>query len=99
MQETDQTNPFQKPVHRRLPPATITVLAVTIVITGLQFLYPEVLEVLRRRPGTLAAGEWWRIISPLFVHAEGWPHLLSSLKSLLETGKSLVETRTWPKGT
>ncbi|MGC4002314.1 MAG: SRPBCC domain-containing protein [Pirellulales bacterium] len=30
--------------------------------------------------------------------ATGWPHLLSSLKSLLETGESLVETRTWPEG-
>ena len=28
----------------------------------------------------------------------GWPHLLASLKSLLETGESLVETRNWPKG-
>jgi uncharacterized protein YndB with AHSA1/START domain len=30
--------------------------------------------------------------------SNGWPHLLSSLKTLLETGESLVETRTWPKG-
>jgi uncharacterized protein YndB with AHSA1/START domain len=29
--------------------------------------------------------------------SNGWPHLLSSLKTLLETGESLVETRTWPK--
>jgi uncharacterized protein YndB with AHSA1/START domain len=29
---------------------------------------------------------------------QGWPHLLSSLKSLLETGDSLVETRKWPEG-
>jgi uncharacterized protein YndB with AHSA1/START domain len=28
---------------------------------------------------------------------EGWPPILSSLKSLLETGKSLVETRRWPE--
>jgi uncharacterized protein YndB with AHSA1/START domain len=28
--------------------------------------------------------------------SNGWPHLLSSLKSLLETGESLVETRQWP---
>ena len=28
----------------------------------------------------------------------GWPHLFSSLKSLLETGESLVETRQWPEG-
>lgn len=28
----------------------------------------------------------------------GWPHILASLKSLLETGESLVETRDWPEG-
>jgi uncharacterized protein YndB with AHSA1/START domain len=28
----------------------------------------------------------------------GWPMILSSLKSLLETGEALVETRQWPKG-
>jgi uncharacterized protein YndB with AHSA1/START domain len=30
--------------------------------------------------------------------SNGWPHLLSSLKTLLETGESPVETRTWPEG-
>jgi uncharacterized protein YndB with AHSA1/START domain len=28
----------------------------------------------------------------------GWPMILASLKSLLETGESLEETRHWPKG-
>jgi uncharacterized protein YndB with AHSA1/START domain len=30
--------------------------------------------------------------------SNGWPHLLASLKSLLETGESIEETREWPKG-
>jgi uncharacterized protein YndB with AHSA1/START domain len=30
--------------------------------------------------------------------SEGWPPILSSLKSLLETGESLEETRNWPEG-
>jgi len=30
--------------------------------------------------------------------SNGWPLRLSSLKSLLETGESLKETRYWPKG-
>ncbi len=30
--------------------------------------------------------------------SNGWPALLSSLKSLLETGESLEATRRWPKG-
>jgi uncharacterized protein YndB with AHSA1/START domain len=29
--------------------------------------------------------------------SDGWPHILASLKSLLETGESLVETREWPE--
>ena len=28
----------------------------------------------------------------------GWPMILSSLKSLLETGEALEETKRWPKG-
>jgi hypothetical protein len=28
----------------------------------------------------------------------GWPHIVASLKSLLETGAPLEETRRWPKG-
>lgn len=27
--------------------------------------------------------------------SNGWPHILASLKSLLETGESLEETREW----
>jgi uncharacterized protein YndB with AHSA1/START domain len=30
--------------------------------------------------------------------SHGWPHILASLKSLLETGESLAETRRWPEG-
>ena len=35
-----------------------------------------------------------------FIEAvsDGWPLILASLKSLLETGQSLEATRTWPKG-
>ena len=28
----------------------------------------------------------------------GWPLILASLKSLLETGESLAATRKWPEG-
>ncbi|QDT54265.1 hypothetical protein Pan44_22930 [Caulifigura coniformis] len=30
--------------------------------------------------------------------SEGWPHVFASLKSLIETGESLAETRHWPEG-
>ena len=36
-----------------------------------------------------------------FIEAvsNGWPMILASLKSLIETGESLEATRSWPKGT
>ena len=30
--------------------------------------------------------------------SQGWPHLLASLKSLLETGEPLIESAKWPEG-
>jgi len=30
--------------------------------------------------------------------SRGWPSILASLKSMLETGEPLMETRKWPKG-
>jgi hypothetical protein len=30
--------------------------------------------------------------------SQGWPHILASLKSLLETGAPLEGTRRWPEG-
>ena len=30
--------------------------------------------------------------------SQGWPHLLASLKTLLETGEPLAETTRWPEG-
>lgn len=30
--------------------------------------------------------------------SQGWPAILASVKSLLETGESLAETRDWPEG-
>jgi rhomboid protease GluP len=57
---------------RRTPPggravATAAVLAVTAVLTVLQFPFPGVRLALWRDPGALAAGQWWRLVTPLFV--------------------------------
>lgn len=58
---------------RRTPPfAVAAVLVVTGLITGLQFVFPGLLSALRRTPGALADGQWWRLATPLFVHPDGW---------------------------
>jgi rhomboid protease GluP len=55
-----------------LPIATILIIAVTSLITGLQFVFPEILSDFRRNREALRAGEWWRMVTPLFVQAAGW---------------------------
>jgi rhomboid protease GluP len=74
----------------RLTIATNVVLCVTIIATGLQMIYPEVLSALRRDPDALAAGEWWRMVTPLFVHADGWVQIIANLIGIAVVGP-LVE--------
>jgi len=55
-----------------LPIVAILIIGVTALITGLQFIFPEVLAGFRRNREALLAGEWWRMVTPLFVQALGW---------------------------
>jgi rhomboid protease GluP len=55
-----------------LPAASICIIAVTLAVNVLQLVLPEILPAFRRDPDALRAGEWWRILTPLFVQAEGW---------------------------
>jgi rhomboid protease GluP len=52
---------------RRWPVATAAVLTVTVVLTVLQFPFPQVRQALWRDPDALAAGQWWRLVTPLLV--------------------------------
>lgn len=72
--------------QRWLPPATIAVLGLTVVATVLSVVYPLILAVLRRDPEALAAGEWWRVVTPLFVQPDEWWQILVVFAGLLIFG-------------
>ena len=58
----------------------IIVLAITTVVTSLQFVFPEIIPVLNRDRHALLAGEWWRLITPLFIQPMGiWQCLFNGL--------------------
>jgi membrane associated rhomboid family serine protease len=61
-----------RPVSRgRLPVFSMLVIGATVVISGLQFVYPELLAALRRDPDAIRAGELWRFFTALFVQPGG----------------------------
>jgi membrane associated rhomboid family serine protease len=53
------------------PVLSIMLIVITAVITTLQFLFPDILPVLTRNKEALLSGEWWRLITPLFVQPYG----------------------------
>lgn len=83
---------------RAFPIVTLTVLAGTAVVTGLQLIFPEVLNALRRNPGALSAGEWWRLITPIFVQAYGWPQIMFNFTGIALVGpvvERIFGSRRW----
>ena len=68
------------------PITTVIVLAVTALITGLQFIFPEVLPALRRQPTAITGHEYWRLITSLFVHADGWKQIAFNFPAIAIVG-------------
>src|SRR5262245_50882774 len=57
----------------KLPIWSALVIGVTAVVSGLQFVYPEILTALNRDPDAVRAGELWRLLTALFVQPDGVP--------------------------
>lgn len=61
-----------RPASRgRFPWFSLSVIGLTALITGLQFAYPELLTALQRDGDAVRAGEWWRMVTALFVQPGG----------------------------
>lgn len=70
---------------RPLPWLTIVVLVLTTLGVIVQLAVPGTFEALRRDPAALARGEWWRVVTPLFVDDGNpfWHFLFVSLGFVL----------------
>jgi membrane associated rhomboid family serine protease len=67
-----------RPVRRGWPVFSLALIAVTVLISILQFIHPELLAALRRDPEAVRAGEWWRLFTALFVQPEGLSQCLAN---------------------
>src|SRR5690625_511140 len=68
---------------------TMVIVVVTSIVTLFQFAHPEVLSILRRDPESLASGEWWRMITPLLVHADGWGQYIFNVACIVIIGSEV----------
>ena len=59
--------------------ATVAIVAATCFMFVLQLARPETVTWLQRDIESLKAGEWWRLITPLFVQPFGWSQFLFNL--------------------
>src|SRR5215813_2922005 len=82
--------------QRRFPLTTAVVLAVTMTVTGLQFLFPALLPALRRSPAALSSGEAWRLFTAMFVHSDGWPQIVFNFTGIAIVG-AIVERLFGPR--
>ena len=75
---------FSRNRKHLLPVATILIIGVTAVFTGLQFVFPELLTAFRRNREALLDGEWWRMVTPLFVQWAGaWQALANGVWAVI----------------
>lgn len=79
---------------RQLPWATYTILLLQVIVFGWEILQggSENISALvaagAKVNGLVAQGQWWRLITPIFVHI-GWQHILINSLTLYFMGQQL----------
>jgi membrane associated rhomboid family serine protease len=59
---------------------TLSLLTLTVIVTSLQFVFPEIVTALDRNRHALLSGEVWRLITPLFIQPMGiWQCVFNGL--------------------
>jgi hypothetical protein len=62
-------------VRQRWPWATTFVVGLTALLTIAQFMYPALLPAMERQTGMWRDHQYWRIVTPLFLHSDGWKQI------------------------
>jgi membrane associated rhomboid family serine protease len=58
----------------------------TAVATAAQFVQPAVLLALERTPEALHQHQYWRLLTPLLVHSDGWKQITFNFPAIAFTG-------------
>ncbi|MEY9927507.1 rhomboid protease GluP [Catenulispora sp. GP43] len=72
--------------RRPWPWATAVVLAVVLVMIGLQYTVPGLSGHLMRQPDALRDGRWWRVFTALFIQSSGLVQIVVNVPALAVAG-------------
>jgi rhomboid protease GluP len=85
-------------LNNKPPLTTIIVLAITGLTTSLRLASPRILALLERVPDALARHQWWPLVTPLFVHADGLRQIAFNFTAILIVGvivERIFGSRLW----
>jgi rhomboid protease GluP len=87
-----QQDPSRRP---RVPWVTLALFVVTLAVGAFAVFDDALLDAIRRDLGALRAGEWWRLITPLFGQDGGLSGLIFNLVILLAVGAVVENMFGW----
>lgn len=70
-------------------PASLALAVLTVMIVVAATVVPRVGVALEARTDVLASGQWWRLVTYLFPHTAGTPHMLVNMSLLVLYGPQL----------
>lgn len=71
---------------RRLPVITVAAVGIAVGAAVVQYVVPTAVPLLQRQSGVLETGQWWRLVTPLFVQTLGWYQVVANLVTLALVG-------------
>lgn len=69
----------------------MSILILNAITISLQVLYPQILEAFRRNPDALIVGEWWRLITPMFVDPDPYWFIVVKLVGIAIIGLAVEQ--------
>lgn len=96
MADARKSAPKVRSAMRATSPAVLTIIGLNIAVYILQTLFPVILDQFAARPPLIAQGEWYRLFTPMFLHAPlgarfGILHIIMNMYILRIYGPSVEE--------
>lgn len=83
----------ERPVR---PVVTAVVFVITVAVSVTALANAALMRVMTRDVGEFRHGQWWRIVSPIFVQSSGWGQLVFNMSGLVVIGAALEQRLSRP---